>query len=97
MHMATITEKPRIAEPTEVLWTRGNEAGHRDFNEDGELVKNTLCKELKMKGETIGSMASWAGTPAIKGSTESMRMMLLTFSLIGLQYVSNAYANEALC
>ncbi|KAK4690255.1 hypothetical protein P7C71_g6489, partial [Lecanoromycetidae sp. Uapishka_2] len=29
--------------------------------------------------------ASWAGTPHIKGSTESMRMALLTFSLIGLQ------------
>jgi hypothetical protein len=30
-------------------------------------------------------MASWAGQPAVKGSTESMRMLLLTFSLIGLQ------------
>jgi hypothetical protein len=29
--------------------------------------------------------ASWVGQPAIKGSTESMRMALLTFSLIGLQ------------
>ncbi len=33
-------------------------------------------------------MASWAGKPSIKGSTESMRMALLTFSLAGLQYVS---------
>lgn len=32
--------------------------------------------------------ASWAGTPSIKGSTESIRMALLTFSLIGLQYVA---------
>lgn len=31
--------------------------------------------------------ASWTGTPAIKGRTESTRMALLTFSLIGLQYV----------
>ena len=31
--------------------------------------------------------ASWVGTPSIKGSTESVRMALLTFSLIGLQYV----------
>lgn len=30
-------------------------------------------------------MASWAGQPAIKGSSETMRMALLTFSLIGLQ------------
>ena len=31
--------------------------------------------------------ASWAGSPSIKGSTESIRMALLTFSLIGLQCV----------
>ncbi|KAL8730790.1 MAG: hypothetical protein Q9166_003860 [cf. Caloplaca sp. 2 TL-2023] len=30
--------------------------------------------------------ASWAGTPSIKGSTESIRMALLTFSLVGLQF-----------
>jgi solute carrier family 45 protein 1/2/4 len=32
-------------------------------------------------------MAQWIGAPKIKGSTESMRMALLTASLIGLQYV----------
>lgn len=32
--------------------------------------------------------ASWAGKPGIKGSSESLRMALLTFSLIGLQLVS---------
>lgn len=30
-------------------------------------------------------MASWAGQPSIKGSSESMRMALLTISLIGIQ------------
>jgi len=30
-------------------------------------------------------MAQFTGTPAVKGSTDSMRMALLTFSLIGLQ------------
>lgn len=30
-------------------------------------------------------MASWAGQPSIKGSSESMRMALLTMSLIGIQ------------
>ena len=30
-------------------------------------------------------IASWAGTPSIKGSTESVRMALLTTSLVGLQ------------
>ncbi|KAI5212517.1 sucrose transport protein [Aureobasidium subglaciale] len=30
--------------------------------------------------------AQWQGTPHVKGSSESMRMVLLTFSLIGLQF-----------
>ncbi|KIX02895.1 uncharacterized protein Z518_08838 [Rhinocladiella mackenziei CBS 650.93] len=32
------------------------------------------------------STALWSGTPSIKGSTEAVRMCLLTFSLIGLQF-----------
>jgi solute carrier family 45, member 1/2/4 len=36
------------------------------------------------------SLASWTGQPAIKGSSESLRMMLLTESLIGIQYVLEA-------
>ena len=36
--------------------------------------------------EEEADMASWVGQPAIKGSTESMRMALLTLSLIGLQF-----------
>jgi hypothetical protein len=44
--------------------------------------------ELKITEETE-DMASFSGLPSIKGSTESMRMLLLTFSIIGLQYVSS--------
>lgn len=32
------------------------------------------------------SASSWTGQPRIRGSTESMRLFLLTFSLIGLQF-----------
>ncbi|KAF1851002.1 sucrose transport protein SUC2 [Cucurbitaria berberidis CBS 394.84] len=35
------------------------------------------------------SVAQWTGTPSVKGSTESMRMALLTASLIGLQFTWN--------
>lgn len=35
------------------------------------------------------SVAQWAGTPSVKGSSESMRMVLLTASLIGLQITWN--------
>jgi hypothetical protein len=41
--------------------------------------------QTKVEEEDDDMAASWAGQPAIKGSTESMRMALLTFSLIGLQ------------
>jgi hypothetical protein len=33
----------------------------------------------------LEDMAQWAGQPTIKGSRESMRMALLTFSIIGIQ------------
>lgn len=32
------------------------------------------------------NMASWAGQPSIVGSTESVRMVLLTLPAMGLQY-----------
>ncbi|KXT17552.1 hypothetical protein AC579_6186 [Pseudocercospora musae] len=35
---------------------------------------------------TATPLTSWTGQPRIKGSTEAMRMFLLTFSLIGLQF-----------
>lgn len=35
------------------------------------------------------SVAQWQGTPSVKGSTESIRMALLTASLIGLQFTWN--------
>lgn len=38
------------------------------------------------------SIAQWAGTPSVKGSSESMRMALLTASLIGLQCVPTTSA-----
>ncbi|PVH88354.1 hypothetical protein DL98DRAFT_509066 [Cadophora sp. DSE1049] len=31
-------------------------------------------------------MSTWQGQPSVKGSTETMRMALLTFSLVGLQF-----------
>lgn len=33
----------------------------------------------------MAPIASWTGTPSIKGSTESTRMVLLTACLIGIQ------------
>jgi solute carrier family 45 protein 1/2/4 len=44
--------------------------------------------------ESKASMASWSGQPAIKGSTEQMRMALLTFSLVGLQFVPISWRTD---
>lgn len=32
-------------------------------------------------------MSSWSGQPSVKGSSEMIRMMLLTFSSVGMTFV----------
>lgn len=44
-------------------------------------------RSVNVDDEGPEKMASWQGQPAVKGSTESMRMALLTFSLVGIQFV----------
>ena len=51
---------------------------------------NRIRSHLVHAAPSITSMpqaARWAGTPSIRGRTESMRMALLTFCLVGLQCV----------
>jgi hypothetical protein len=36
------------------------------------------------------NMSSWAGQPSVKGSSEVMRMMLLTFSSVGMTFVQTS-------
>ena len=36
----------------------------------------------------------WSGQPRIKGASESMRMFLLTFSMIGLQFAWGTEVNS---
>jgi solute carrier family 45 protein 1/2/4 len=43
------------------------------------------------------STARWVGTPKVKGSSDAMRMALLTASLIGLQYVNGFRCMRAIC
>lgn len=58
------------------------------FDKDSSCDLKTPTRERGCKGvKTRREMASWAGQPSVKGSSETMRMMLLTFSLVGLQYV----------
>jgi hypothetical protein len=62
-------------------------SGTRAQEDEGEVVKPEGDKEEE-------DMSSWAGQPAIKGSSETMRMALLTFSMIGLQYVFSIETEE---
>ena len=61
--------------------TRGHEAERRAEGFERDIRE----REGSRRTDIAKDMASWAGQPAIKGSTETMRMALLTFSLIGLQ------------
>jgi hypothetical protein len=82
--------KDCAAAPTFGNETRGHEADNTAEPPFHLCAKNQV-KYTSRKGIGIQKegMASWAGTPAVKGSTESMRMALLTFSLVGLQCVSS--------
>lgn len=54
---------------------------HAAHNEDeAPLLENDPAK-----------MSSWAGQPSVKGSSEAMRMMLLTFSSVGMTFVQHRF------
>lgn len=57
------------------------EGSHATANEDDILVLE----------EDPTDMSSWAGQPSVKGSSEVMRMVLLTFSSVGMTSVSSPY------
>lgn len=62
---------------------------HYDFYSEGHIVGSESIDEGD--NEEDEDMASWAGTPSVKGSTESMRMALLSLSLIGIACVSSTH------
>lgn len=72
--------------------SRGHEAERRA--EGGPILEDedTDTEESRfLDAEKIGDMASWTGQPSVKGSTETMRMALLTLSAMGLQFVRPPY------
>ncbi|TVY90676.1 General alpha-glucoside permease [Lachnellula willkommii] len=72
--------------------TEVNEDDAADSSSLGTLGHESDDFEDEIKGLASGDespradMASWVGQPHVKGSTEAMRMVLLTFSLVGLQF-----------
>lgn len=66
-------------------WQEGEEAGDAEEDDDTLLEEDALVLE-----EDPSEMASWAGQPSVKGSSEVMRMVLLAFNSIGIRSVSCA-------
>ena len=89
--MAIATVDNKVADPPRyelsVLKTRGHEAEDRAGECDRDLLDINYAEPLG--GISRSAMAQWAGQPRIKGSSETMRMIMLTFSLVGIQYVDS--------
>lgn len=73
------------------LRTRGHEAEDRAADGNDNFIISTPRRRSHSRGRSgyreLREMAQWSGQPSVKGSTEAMRMALLTFSMAGLQYV----------
>lgn len=69
-------------------WSPGDEA--EDRAERGRISEDSDAIELKSissRSTSREKMASWVGQPSVKGSTEGIRMALLTLTAMGLQFV----------
>lgn len=91
-HYPTSGSRTKVEEPEEDEHNGDISIELRDHEEDDDFEPDEHREEDRERRRGSGievtdaDMASWVGQPAIKGSTESMRMALLTLSLIGLQY-----------
>jgi hypothetical protein len=80
MPTAEVNEDDAADSSCSSIGTRGHEAD--EFEDE---IKGREPGDSSPRSIGADTMASWAGQPHIKGSTETMRMALLTFSLVGLQ------------
>jgi hypothetical protein len=87
--MANSIDDDVAEDPNSGFTTRGHEAERTadgsEFNASSDYGRDRYKEQGRILRARLEDMASWAGQPAIKGSSESMRMALLTFSIIGLQ------------
>ncbi|KAM0645124.1 hypothetical protein ACHAQF_001088 [Verticillium nonalfalfae] len=50
----------------------------------GEVIDGEPTINRSIREEAFAEMSTWAGQPHIRGSSEAMRMVLLTFNAIGI-------------
>lgn len=77
----------RHSDDTDSLDEAERKALHLLLEEEVLLAEEGIGRGRTHPARGIDNMTTWAGTPSIRGGSESMRMALLTFSLVGLQLV----------
>lgn len=75
-------------EPRRVTGSRG--VGERDDsdNDDDDDDSDNAEDDALVLEQDPAEMSSWSGQPSIRGSSEAMRMILLTFNTLGITYVA---------
>ena len=91
--LSETSNSPAIRTPSDSRNGSVDEEAQRDEGEDEDE------RYSEIGGRRSGAeMASWSGQPAIKGGSEMMRMVLLTFNAIGITYVHHcAGMDQAPC
>ncbi|KAL0939357.1 sucrose transport protein [Colletotrichum truncatum] len=80
-------QKPPQAHRGEPIRTPGSQdiADRRDESDDGYNSDNAEDDALVLEQDPA-EMSSWSGQPSIRGSSEAMRMILLTFNTLGITF-----------
>lgn len=99
-HRSHTTPTVVVVEPEWKLLPFSGEEGPR-FPTDDENWRNrddlNTAQATNDEDEAIflendpAKMSSWTGQPSVKGSSETMRMMMLTFSSVGMTYAEPAH------
>ncbi|KAF5517140.1 General alpha-glucoside permease [Colletotrichum sp. SAR 10_70] len=71
-------------EPRRVPGSRG--VGERDDSDDNDDDSDNAEDDALVLEQDPAEMSSWSGQPSIRGSSEAMRMILLTFNTLGITF-----------
>ncbi|GKT82948.1 sucrose transport protein [Colletotrichum tofieldiae] len=87
--VATIRKPPqahregdaKLSGPRDSAGRQRNELNHVDTDDEYDHAEDDA---LVLEEDPAAGMSSWAGQPSIKGSSEAIRMILLTFNTLGI-------------
>ncbi|GJC83825.1 general alpha-glucoside permease [Colletotrichum liriopes] len=89
--IATIRKPPqahregdaKLSGPRDSAGRQRNERNHVDTDDEYDHAEDDA---LVLEEDPAAGMSSWAGQPSIKGSSEAIRMILLTFNTLGITF-----------